>query len=107
MNDMKFGLKEKTIEQINEIFEKYNQVERVILYGSRALGTYKNGSDIDLTLVGKELSLSTMNKIWNDLDDLLLPYTFDLSLFSELTNTELIDHIVENGVDFYCEEIRR
>ncbi|HOO33977.1 MAG TPA: nucleotidyltransferase domain-containing protein [Thermotogota bacterium] len=101
---MKFGLKEKTIKSINSVFKKYKQIDKVILYGSRALGTYKNGSDIDLTLVGKTLSFSSMTGIWNDLDDLLLPYTFDLSIFSELTNTDLIEHINENGIEFFVQK---
>ncbi len=98
---MKFGLKELTIEQINNIFSQYPEVEKVILYGSRAKGNYKNGSDIDLTLKGKDLSLSIIHKIDNDLDDLLLPYTFDLSIFKHIDNPDLIDHIKRVGVVFY------
>jgi predicted nucleotidyltransferase len=99
---MTYGLNEKTIESIKAVFTRYKQIDQVILYGSRALGNFKNGSDIDLTLVGNGLSFSTMNKIWNDLDDLLLPYTFDLSIYSELINTDLIEHIETNGIVFYC-----
>ncbi len=58
-----------------------NFLEEAILYGSRAKDTYKPGSDIDLTLKGQELDISVMNKISIKLDDLLLPYTFDLSIY--------------------------
>lgn len=98
---MKFGLKEHTIEQINAVFSHYPEVEKVILYGSRAKGNYKNGSDIDLTLHGKDLSLSIIHKIDNELDDLLLPYTFDLSIFNHIDNPGLIDHIKSVGFVFY------
>ncbi|MFQ5543922.1 MAG: nucleotidyltransferase domain-containing protein [Nitrospiria bacterium] len=98
---MKFGLKEHTIEQINAVFSHYPEVEKVILYGSRAKGDFKNGSDIDLTLEGKNLSLSIVHKIGNDLDDLLLPYTFDLSIFNQIDNPDLIDHIKRIGIVFY------
>jgi predicted nucleotidyltransferase len=80
---------------------KYKQIEKVILYGLRAIGTYRNGSDIDLTFIGKALSLSILNRIWIDLDDLLTPYSFDLSVYSDLTNKDLIKHIDKNGVEFY------
>jgi predicted nucleotidyltransferase len=98
---MKFGLKEKTIEQINEIFAKYSQIEKVILYGSRAKGLSRNSSDIDLTLKGNNLNLSIINKISLDIDDLLLPYTFDISNFKQISNSSLINHIERVGVIFY------
>ena len=50
---MKYGLKESYIQQIQFVFAEYPAIEKVILYGSRAKGNYRNGSDIDLTLVGK------------------------------------------------------
>ncbi len=98
---MKFGLKILTIEKINTVFSQYPEVEKAVLYGSRAKGNFKNGSDIDLTLEGKNLSLSILYKIDNDLDDLLLPYTFDLSIFKHIDNADLIDHIKRVGVVFY------
>jgi len=98
---MKYGLKEQTIEQINSVFARYPEVEQVILYGSRAKGTYKNGSDIDLTLKGHSLNLRLINQISNDLDELLLPYSFDISIFSQISNADLVDHINRVGVVFY------
>ncbi|MCX7095325.1 MAG: nucleotidyltransferase domain-containing protein [Methylobacter sp.] len=98
---MKYGLNEQIITQINSIFAHYPEVEQVILYGSRAKGTYKNGSDIDLTLKGNRLDLAIINKISNDIDDLLLPYSFDISIFSQISNAGLVDHINRVGVVFY------
>lgn len=98
---MKYGLKQQTIEQINSVFTRYPEVEQVILYGSRAKGTYKNGSDIDLTLKGHSLNLRLINQISNDLDELLLPYSFDISIFSQISNADLVDHINRVGVVFY------
>ncbi len=79
---MRFGLKEATIKQINQVFFIYPQVKSAIIYGSRAKGNYRTGLDIDLTLIGEELTLHLLHKIELDLDDLLLPYTIDLSIFS-------------------------
>lgn len=98
---MKFGLKESVIEQITAVFAKYPNVEEAVLYGSRAMGNYKNGSDIDVTLKGNDLTLSVSNKICINLDDLPLPYTFDISIFSQIDNPDLIQHIDRVGIVFY------
>ena len=90
---MPYGLKKETIEKINQIFARHKAVEKVFLYGSRAKGNYKKGSDIDLTLIGENLNLRLLNKISLDLDDLLLPYKIDLSIYDQITNSDLIDHI--------------
>lgn len=71
---MTFGLKEHTIEKINGVFAQFPAVEQVMLYGSRAKGTYRRGSDIDLTLLGTDLNLKILFRIETALDDLLLPY---------------------------------
>lgn len=98
----RFGLKEKTIRQICGVFANYPQVEKAILYGSRAKGNYKNGSDIDLTLCGgADLTLSILYKILDELDDLLLPYTIDLSIFLHINDPDVIEHIRRVGVIFY------
>jgi predicted nucleotidyltransferase len=98
---MKFGLKEDAIAKINKIFAKYPQVEEAILYGSRAKGNFKEGSDVDLTLKGKKLNLSLINKISLEIDDLLLPYSFDISILDQINNPDLIDHVKRRGVIFY------
>lgn len=98
---MQYGLKKESIEKVNRIFAQYDKIEEVILYGSRAKGNYKPGSDIDLTLKGKELNLKLLNKISLELDDLLLPYTFDLSIYHHIKQPDLIDHIVRVGKVFY------
>ena len=102
---MPCGLKRECIEKIIQIFERYDEIESVILYGSRAKGNYKPGSDIDLTLKGKGLNLSLLNKISLELDDLMLPVTFDLSLYHHIRQTDLIDHIHRVGKVFYSRNI--
>ena len=100
-NDLKFGLETSTIEKILGIFQQYAEIECVILYGSRAKGNYRSGSDIDLTLVGKELSHQQLLSIEHQLDDLLLPYLFDLSVFSHIEDPDVIAHIKRVGLIFY------
>jgi len=81
-----------------------NDKKNIGLYGSRAKSNYRDGSDIDLTLVGDALSHAQLNRIETQLDDLLLPYTIDLSLFGHIDNANLIDHIRRVGVVFYARD---
>ena len=98
---MKYGLSEITIEKIRGVFEAFPEVERAILYGSRAKGNFKPTSDIDLTLYGDALTPDLRLTIASELDDLLLPYTIDLSIFDELYLAKLREHIERVGVVFY------
>ena len=98
---MRYGLKEKEIDAILNVFSHYEQLQMAILYGSRAKGNYKPYSDIDLTLIGDELNLSILQKIETELDDLLLPYKMDISLLKHIKNNELLDHIERVGQPFY------
>ena len=103
---MKYGLPDAAIDKIRAVLRRYPQVERAILYGSRAKGNYKRGSDIDLTLLGSaELKLHVLYKILDDLDELLLPYTIDLSIFDNIGDPEVIDHIQRVGSAFYEREL--
>lgn len=102
MTALRFGLKETTIQKLCGVFAKYPQVTKAVLYGSRAKGNYKNGSDIDLTLHGgTDLTLNILYKILDEIDDLLLPYTIDLSIYRTLSDPDFIDHIQRVGVTFY------
>lgn len=103
---MRYGLEEITIKKINEVFAHYPEIKEVILYGSRALGNHKKGSDIDLTILSDNIELSTLYKIERELDDLLLPYTIDLSVHRHIQNPDLLDHIKNVGTTFYSIQIR-
>lgn len=98
---MKYGLPEATVEKICGVFARFQEVEKAVLYGSRAKGNYKAGSDIDLTLYGEQLTSRLCATIASELDDLLLPYTIDLSVFDELNHAKLREHIERVGVVFY------
>jgi predicted nucleotidyltransferase len=105
MTSLRFGLKDATIEKLCGVFANHPQVEKAVIYGSRAKGNYKNGSDIDLTLHGSaDLTTEVMSKILNEIDDLLLPYTIDLSIFRTLKAPDFIEHIERVGLKFYEKE---
>ena len=99
--NLSFGLKPETLSKICGVFAAHPQIRQVILYGSRAKGTQRNGSDIDLVIRGEDLTLAQLLKIEGELDDLLLPYKIDLSLLHHIDNPELVDHIRRVGKIFY------
>lgn len=99
------GLSSEIQNKINSIFKKHAKIEKVILYGSRALGNYKNGSDIDLSIYASLLNLKDLLQIQNEIDDLLLPYKVDLSLIHLIDNHQLIDHIKRVGLVFYPNDL--
>lgn len=101
-----FGLSNKTMQSILGVLKKYPNIEKCIVYGSRAIGNYRNGSDIDLTLIGEKLTLTELLKIENELDDLLLPYKIDLSIFHQLNHEGLIEHINTYGRVFFERKLK-
>lgn len=96
--EVKFGLKQAILDKINKVFSAHPFIQQVILYGSRAKGNFRNGSDIDLTIRGEDVTLSQLLKIENELDDLLLPYKIDLSLLHQINEPDLVDHIRRVGI---------
>ncbi|OIR25291.1 restriction endonuclease subunit S [Bathymodiolus thermophilus thioautotrophic gill symbiont] len=100
-----FGLDLSVIKNIKKAIALFSQIEKVTLYGSRAKGNYRHGSDIDITLIGKDLSLNnSVYPLIDKLDDLYLPYTFDISIFNHIDNDDLIEHILTAGKVFYEKE---
>jgi uncharacterized protein len=96
-----FGLKETAIAKIKGVLVRYPEIEKAVLYGSRAKGSYRNGSDIDLTLMGDGLTHNQLLRIETEIDDLLLPYKMDLSLHRQIENPSLLEHIARVGITFY------
>lgn len=98
------GLKPEVIALILATFAHFSAIRRVILYGSRARGNYRPGSDIDLTFEAAEdhvIDLTLLLAIDQALDDLMLPYSFDLSVLKDIDNPALLGHIHRVGVVFY------
>ena len=98
---MPYGLKDIEMAYLETLFSKNERIERVILYGSRAKGNHKPFSDVVITLVGDELTHEDLNRIILAIDDLLLPYLFDISIFHQIKNDTLIDHINRRGIVIY------
>lgn len=97
---MRYGLPETCLKALQNIFSKFASVKEVILYGSRAKGTFREFSDIDITLVG-DIKPFDYYLILQQIDDLLLPYNVDLSIFNRLKNESLKSHIIRCGINIY------
>ncbi len=94
------GLSAKTFALIRAVFQRYPDVTRVVLFGSRAKGTARPESDIDLALDG-DVSPEDVSRIAFELDDLPLPYRFDIKSFSSIQHAELRSHIQRVGIECY------
>lgn len=99
----KFGLDESVINKIIEILKKYEEVESAKIFGSRARGNYRNGSDIDIALFGENLTHTINTQIFFEIDNLYLPYKIDLINFNTLkSDDKLRENILREGVDIYA-----
>jgi predicted nucleotidyltransferase len=101
INSDRFGLSEKAWQKLGSIFLNFPELERVFLFGSRAKGTHKPGSDIDLAIEGASLDTSAVLRLQNALEASDLPYFFDVIQLSTVDSPELLAHIQKLGVVIY------
>lgn len=97
------GLNEKELQAIKSVFLAHPKVRSVKIFGSRAKGNYRKNSDIDLAIIG-DVSQLEAEKISSDLDDLPLPYQFDVKVLNKITSAELLDHIKRVGIIIHGSE---
>jgi len=83
--------------RLESVFEKESAISELMLYGSRAKGTHRPGSDIDLIVTGSKLSTRWLMELSGKIDDLLLPYEVDISILDHIDNPDLLDHIKRVG----------
>jgi uncharacterized protein len=92
-------LEPKIIEHIREIIRKIPTIEKVVIFGSRAKGSARPGSDIDLALMGDHITMNELIKMGRMLDDLDLPNTFDLVIYKFIKNPDLKEQIDKVGIE--------
>ncbi|WP_053406660.1 nucleotidyltransferase domain-containing protein [Persicobacter sp. CCB-QB2] len=97
----KSGLSQKSIHAIREIFEKNVRIQDVVIFGSRAKGSYRPGSDVDVALKGDNLTLNDVLSAMVDLDDSDLPYLFDVIIYDRINEPALKEHIDRVGLSLY------
>ena len=99
---MRYGLSGETLRELHEIFLKYRNIQEVVIYGSRAKGNYRPGSDIDLALkTDGDFGFTELLKIGNDFEDSDLPYFVDVLIYDAISNSELKAHIDRVGKVLY------
>lgn len=95
------GLDTHELQQMIDRFAKFDWLDEVILFGSRAKGTHREGSDIDLAIKGEKLTLAHHHELAEMLENLWLPYKFDIVLYEYIDEPALIDHIQRVGIKLY------
>ena len=95
---METGLSEKSLRTIANVVYSNERVQGAKIFGSRAIGTFHEGSDIDICLFGEELTISDLNRISSELDDLNIPEIVDLVNFRTIKNENLLKHIEDFSV---------
>lgn len=97
-----YGLLERDLKYIVEAVSKYTEIEEIILFGSRAMENYKKGSDVDIALLGNDVSRNTVRGLSDDLnEEYPLPYFFDIINYNEISNKDLKEHIDSVGKTIY------
>lgn len=96
---MKYGLSEQQLKEIVDFISIYPEVEEAVLFGSRALGTYKEASDVDIAIKGDKVTAGLAAKIKFDIEeDTYLPFFFDIVAYPTITNEALRKHIDTKGI---------
>ena len=95
------GLSEKQLERIRNTIASCPRVDKALIFGSRAMGTYRNGSDIDIALDGEDLTLDDILRLHSSIDSLNLPYFVDIVDVKRIENPDLRDHIKRIGMLIY------
>lgn len=97
-----YGLLERDFKCIKEAISKYDEIEEVIIFGSRAMGNYKKASDVDIAIIGDRISRKTVRRFSDDLnEEYPLPYFFDVIDYNEISNEDLKEHIHNVGKTIY------
>lgn len=99
---MDFGLKSEDLEYIIGVIKKIPQIDKAMIFGSRAKGTEKNGSDVDMAISGNDVTFEVVSKLHSMLEDEgPMPYFFDVVDYTHLTHRELKEHIDRVGKTIY------
>jgi len=100
---MSFGIPEKSLDMIKKAVARWPEIDKAVVFGSRAMGNYKKGSDVDLAIYGEKVTEEIVNKLSVLLNqELPLPYHFDIVHYESLSNQQLKEHIETQGRVVFC-----
>ena len=103
-----FGISEKSFKKIIDTLTKFPEIRKAIIFGSRALGNAKAGSDIDIALEGEKITDEIVRKvkvILNEREN--IPYFVDVVNLNTIKNDELREHINKFGKDFFVRKVAK
>ena len=101
----KFGLTEKQFRLIENTIILFNGIRKVVIFGSRATGKHRPSSDIDLAVFGNHLNSTNINRLASELEDLPLPFMFDVVNYDSISNKSLKDKIDSQGKLFFEKQL--
>ncbi|RKF13157.1 nucleotidyltransferase domain-containing protein [Alginatibacterium sediminis] len=96
--EIRTGLKDRHHRQLIQILTQTKHLDGALLFGSRAIGTYKDSSDIDIALEGNDLGINDLASVIDQLDQTTIPYKVDVLIKHQIENPDLIDHIEKHGI---------
>ena len=96
-----FGLTHRDMQTLRQILSRYTDIQTVHIFGSRAKGNFRPGSDIDLAIMNSNLGTTTLRKANSDFEESTLPYRVDLVDYHTITHPSLKEHIDRVGILFY------
>ncbi|HAN10002.1 MAG TPA: DNA polymerase III subunit beta [Clostridiales bacterium] len=95
---MNFGLREDDTKFITEKIAQFEEIKKAVIFGSRAKGNYKQGSDIDIAIFGDSISFGTVARLHTILEEESpMPYLFDIVNYETISNKDLKEHIDRVG----------
>ena len=98
---MRFGLSDTVIKELQDIFSRHKNIQKVLIFGSRSKGNYRDGSDIDLAVIGKNIDYNQLLTIQCEIEELDLLYSIDLIDYNKKVGTPIGEHIDRVGQVFY------
>lgn len=96
-----FGLSERIVDSLRDVFARYPMVRKAVMYGSRAAGSHRSYSDIDIAVMAPAMQDRDFSALWNELDDLPILFRLDVVHFERVSNPRLRQNIIAEGVVLY------
>ena len=99
---MKYGFSKDQLQEIVEVLAEYPEIESAVLFGSRAMDSFKAGSDVDIAIKGEKVNTSLALKVTGHFEDTNTPFFFDIIAWPTISSKELREHIQRVGEVIYC-----
>ncbi|MBO5058147.1 MAG: nucleotidyltransferase domain-containing protein [Prevotella sp.] len=96
-----YGLSDTTINDLRNVFGKFPNIKKVVIFGSRAKGNYHEGSDIDLAIIGNNINTAQISDIYLNIEDLGLLYKVDILDYNKYKDTPIGEHIARVAKPLY------